>query len=48
MLTKRITCHIILLKGAMNMAKVSTNISIDADIKAKAQELFSDQCFQII
>ncbi len=24
------------------MAKVSTNISIDADIKAKAQELFSD------
>ena len=30
------------------MAKVSTNISIDADIKAKAQELFSDQGFQII
>ncbi|MEE1239187.1 MAG: type II toxin-antitoxin system RelB/DinJ family antitoxin [Acutalibacteraceae bacterium] len=24
------------------MAKVSTNISIDADIKAQAQELFSD------
>lgn len=24
------------------MAKVSTNISIDADIKAKAQELFAD------
>lgn len=24
------------------MAKVSTNISIDADVKAKAQELFSD------
>ena len=24
------------------MAKISTNISIDADIKAKAQELFSD------
>ena len=24
------------------MAKVSTNISIDADVKAKAQELFAD------
>ncbi|MEZ3496547.1 MAG: type II toxin-antitoxin system RelB/DinJ family antitoxin [Lachnospiraceae bacterium] len=24
------------------MAKVSTNISIDADVKTKAQELFSD------
>ncbi len=24
------------------MAKVSTNITIDADVKAKAQELFSD------
>lgn len=24
------------------MAKISTNISIDADIKAKAQELFAD------
>ena len=24
------------------MAKISTNISIDADVKAKAQELFAD------
>lgn len=24
------------------MAKVSTNVSIDADVKAKAQELFAD------
>ena len=30
------------MKGSENMAKVSTNISIDADIKAQAQELFAD------
>ena len=30
------------MKGSGNMAKVSTNIPIDADIKAQAQELFAD------
>ena len=31
-----------MVKEGDHMAKVSTNISIDADVKAKAQELFSD------
>ena len=31
-----------MLKGSGFMAKTSTNISIDADIKTKAQELFAD------
>ena len=30
------------MKGVDLMAKVSTNISIDAETKAKAQELFAD------
>jgi DNA-damage-inducible protein J len=30
------------MKGVILMAKVPTNISIDEDIKAKAQALFSD------
>ena len=29
-------------KGVNRMAKVSTSISIDADVKAKAQELFAE------
>ncbi len=42
MLTKLFDYNIILVKGSVIMAKTSTNISIDSDIKAKAQELFAD------
>ena len=42
MLTFQLVCDILLPKGVDNMAKVSTNISIDAETKAKAQVLLAD------
>ena len=42
MLTNRIEYDILLSKGVDIVAKVSTNISIDAETKAKAQVMLAD------
>ncbi len=42
MLTNANRCDILISKGDDIMAKVSTNITIDAETKAKAQAMLSD------
>ena len=42
MLTNRAEYDILSLKGVVRMPKVSTNITIDAETKAKAQAMLAD------
>lgn len=42
MLTNKYDCYILIVKGADIMAKVSTNISIDAETKKEAQAMLAD------